>query len=316
MRPIEKQPPLSAMLPATRYYEVQSARVGASFAVWITLPPRYDQEPNARYPAIYQPDGNLSTPLTAPAAALLRDDPINPIVPHIQVNVGYIGEEASRALAVRARDLLPPQEPLPEGLNESSMQALVQAGLLDQTGAELYLRNLRNPAADRFLAFLTEELHPWVSAEFRVDTAASGLFGYSYGGLFATYAALRRTPFRRIGAGSPGILPRRSKVFELYRSELAQHADHSGRMLHMTVCEKEITVPSMYQGLVGAGTVEFMTLAGTQPLEGLRFSSYIQAHDSHASGFAASWFSFLRMCYSAAAPTDLLTATVVMADEP
>ena len=34
--------PMSATLGATKYFEVQSEQVGARFAVWVTLPLRYD----------------------------------------------------------------------------------------------------------------------------------------------------------------------------------------------------------------------------------------------------------------------------------
>jgi hypothetical protein len=298
---VEAQPPLSATLPHTRYFEVDSRHVGARFAVWVTTPPTYGAEPERRYPAIYQPDGNLSAPLTVPMHLMLQYDPIHPILPFIEVCVGYAGKDAGRMLAVRARDLLPPKEVLPEGI-EVAIPALIQTGLLDQATAELYIHNLRNPAADRFLAFLAEELHPLIAGEYRVELDEAGLFGYSYGGLFATYVALRRSPlFRRIGAGSPGILPKVSKIFTMYDDELKASADHSGRTLHMTVCGPEITAPSVYQSLVGAGSAEFMTLAGLRPLEGLAFSSRIIDYESHASGFVPSWFSYLRACYGASA---------------
>jgi predicted alpha/beta superfamily hydrolase len=303
---IETDMPLSLVMPGTRYFEVESTAVGTRFAVWITTPPRYDLETEVRYPAVYQVDGNLLAPLTAPLQALLRDDPINPIVPFVQVSVGYTGEEARRHLAVRARDLLPPNEVLPGQVDESTMNALVQAGFLDETGAALYLRNLRNPAADNFLEFLARELHPLVLAAYRIDEASTGLFGVSYGGLFATYVALQRSPFQRIGAASPGILSRVSRIFELYEAELAAGADHSGRMLHVTVGERELTVPSSYQPLVGAGTAEFIVLAGQRPLKGLAFSSRVLPEESHASGAPAAWFSYLRACYSAAERSALL----------
>jgi predicted alpha/beta superfamily hydrolase len=297
---VERQPPLTAMLPNTRYFEVDSRQVGGRFGVWVTTPPTYERTANQRFPAIYLPDGNLAAPQTAASLALLPFDPIHPIRPFIEVCVGYAGDEAARMLAVRARDLLPPGEPLLPGTNESSMAALVQLGMLDQVGADLYLRNLRNPAADRFLGFLTEELHPLIASRYRVEPDSAGLFGYSYGGLFATYVALRRTSlFRRIGAGSPGILPRVSKIFSMYRENLEAEADHAARMLHMTVCGPELTAPSAYQPLVGAGTVEFITTAGQTPLKGLAFSSRVIEYESHASGFVPSWFSFLRTCYSA-----------------
>lgn len=291
-------PELSAMMPGTRYFEVESATVGTRFGVWVTTPPRYDLELDATYPVIFQSDGNVAAAMTAPALALLRDDPVIPIQPFIQVSVGYTGEEAQRELAVRARDLLPPGEPMLPGVDEESIGKLVPAGLMDQEGADLYLHYLRNPAADRFLAFLTDELYPLLTAEFRVDESVTGLHGYSYGGLFATYAALQRTRINRIGAGSPGILGGVSTVFATYDAELTSGADHSGRMLHMTVGAPEITARSVYQPLVAAGTVEFMSLAQQTPLPGLAFSGKIIADESHATGWTASWFSYLRTCFA------------------
>jgi predicted alpha/beta superfamily hydrolase len=264
-----------AMLPNTQLFEVDSAIVGARFAVWVTTPPLYGREGDRTYPVLYTPDGNGAAPMTAPRIQLLRSDPINPIEPFVQVCVGYAGEDAERTLAVRARDLLPPGEALPGGIDQS-MAAVVQMGILDQAGADLYLSYLRNPAADKFLAFLTEELHPLIAERWRISGENAGLFGYSYGGLFATYVALQRSPlFKRIGAGSPGILPRTSKIFDLYQKEIDAKSDYAGRHLHITVCEKEITVPGHYQALVGEGTVQFLGMAGARPLSGLKLTSRI-----------------------------------------
>jgi predicted alpha/beta superfamily hydrolase len=296
MRPSD--PPISTLLPNTRYFEVTSAVAGARYAIWVTTPAGYERAAGMRFPVLYLPDGNGAAPSFIPRTPYLQVDPINPIQPFIMVCVGYPAEDAPRALAVRARDLLPPGEPLPPGV-EQAMDATVQAGLLDRAGADLYLRNLRNPAGDKFLSFLLDELHPAVSAAYRVDDSnGAGLFGFSYGGLFAAYAALRRTPlFRRIGAGSPGILPGQSRLFKMYREEAASGADYSGRLLHMTLCERELTYPSSYQPLVAAGTAEFITLAGTQPLKGLSFSSKIIPEESHITGSAPSFASFLRTAY-------------------
>src|SRR5262245_43237763 len=99
---VEMSPPLSAVLPNTSYFEVDSRKAGARYAVWVTVPTSYKAHPDRRYPAIYLPDGNLSVPQTA--AGIVQDfDPINPIRPFIHVGVGYVGEDGARQLAVRAR---------------------------------------------------------------------------------------------------------------------------------------------------------------------------------------------------------------------
>src|SRR5574340_779696 len=58
--------------------------------------------------------------------------------------------------------------------------------------------------ASSFLAFLGEELKPWVRDRYEVNPDDFALFGGSDGGLFATYALLSEpTTFQRYGIGSP-----------------------------------------------------------------------------------------------------------------
>lgn len=291
----EQSFPIASVFDQTRYFEIDSKLAGARYAVWVTVPLTYAVDPMRRFPIIYQPDGNSRVLHSMPVAY----DPIAPIQPFISVCVGYNGQDARRRLAVRARDLLPPGEPLPTMYDEDTIfNSIVDSGYLDREGCELYLKYLRAPAADRFLAFLEEELHPLIAREFRIDEDRVGFFGYSYGGLCATYLAMRRSRlFMRIGAGSPGILPGVSRIFELYRNEIESGTDHSGRALHMSVCTTEVTAPTDYQFLVGQGTCEFMALAGQKPLPGLDFSCRIIEHETHASGFAPSWHGFLRTLY-------------------
>ncbi|RUL79005.1 alpha/beta hydrolase [Dyella choica] len=299
MELLEFSPPFTASLPFTRYFELDSKYTGARHAVWVTTPASYTVHPDADFPAIYVLDGNVSVPQTA-VFHLLEFDPIHPIEAFLHVGVGYVGEDARRQLAVRARDLIPPGEPLPPGASEAAMSALVEQGMLDQAGLELYLQYLKHPAADRFLAFLTKELHPQLTRRYRIKARTAGLFGYSYAGLFSIYAALDRSElFQRIGAGSPAIRSGTSRVFEQYEAQWRAQADHSGRRLHLTVCESELSADSYYRNLVGLGAGEFISLASGKPLHGLLFSSRVIEHESHATALAPSWYSFLRNCFPA-----------------
>jgi hypothetical protein len=292
--------PAETMFRGTRYFEVDSVKAGARYAVWVTTPMSYDQDPSRSFPAIYTPDGNgaaLLAPRLSNAGAF---DPINSVMSSIQISVGYPKEDIARTLAVRARDLLPPHEALRDGV-EDGMPELVKLGLLDQAGADLYLYNLRNPAADRFLAFLSEELHPFIAETYRVQTDTVGLFGHSYGGLFATYAALQpSTIFKNIGASSPGILGGKSVVFKLFADAL-QSGGLSERNLHMMLATREITVPGLYQFMVGQGAVEFIRTAGAAPLPGLNFTSRLIEDESHTSVDVPAMYDFLRRFYSATA---------------
>lgn len=304
---VEAEATLASVLPSTRYFEFDSAAVGARFGIWITLPPRYGSEDLA-YPVVYQPDGNKAAPTTV--NALLRDDPINPIEPFIQVCVGYAGADAARMLAVRARDLLPPGEPLPPGIDESVIDSLSGSGLLSVADATMYLGHLRDPHGDRFLAFLVEELHPAVRGHFRVDDGRTGLHGFSYGGLFAAYAALSTDHFRYVGAGSPGIVAGTSRVLDLYDAAVADPSRPTAQHLHVTVCERELTYPSIYQHLVAGGAMELVGKAGSAPVKGLTVTSDLTPLESHATGSAASFYSFLRRCYAADATSGFFDVPV------
>jgi predicted alpha/beta superfamily hydrolase len=297
--------PISAVLPNTEIFEIDSKISGGTYVIWVTTPPGYDAAGVGRYPAIFVPDGNLAAPALIPnVQALSTLELIHPIVPFIQVAVGYRPADVATSgdfLAIRARDLIPAGEPLPPGTSEASFQAIVDAGMMSAGSAQAYLHNLRNPRADLFLAFLADELHPLISARWRVDVARSGFFGFSYGGLFAAWLALQAHPlFPKVCAGSPGIIVPDSKVYELLAEARQSGTDHSGRHLHLTICDLELQRPTFYQPMAAQWS-RLLAELGMAPLNGLTVSSHIVPHETHLTGYVASWSSFLRTCYSASA---------------
>jgi predicted alpha/beta superfamily hydrolase len=288
--------PAGSMFPRTRYFEIDSLQANARYGVWITTPIVYENDPTRLFPAVFSPDANRNVAYAAGLCDLSEWDMMDPFEPTIQVCVGYTDEDAGRALAVRARDLLPPNEALPKGMIEK-MRQVAESTVLDRAGIDLYIHNLENPAGDRFLAFLTEELYPFVARNYRVEPDSLGLFGHSYGGLFATYAALQSsTVFRNFCASSPGILVDKSVVFAIYANANAD-GGLSERNLHMTLAARELTDPGMYQPMVGGGSIEFMRLVGSSPLKGLNFSSQLIEQETHITVKPAALHSFLRAFY-------------------
>ena len=73
-----------------------------------------------------------------------------------------------------------------------------------------FIPNLTNPdsinGAKNFLNFIKKELMPYVEQNYPADSTDRGYFGYSLGGLFATWV-LKEDPtlFKRIGIGSPWL---------------------------------------------------------------------------------------------------------------
>src|SRR5580693_508486 len=133
---VEATPPLAAMLGLTRYFEIDSRIADARYGIWVTIPPQHQLEDGQRFPVIYQPDGNMSAGAHASVHALACADLINPLQPFIQVCIGYTGAEARLASAVRVRDLLPPGEPPPDGL-EARLKLVVEAGQMEMEIADL-----------------------------------------------------------------------------------------------------------------------------------------------------------------------------------
>lgn len=293
----ETAPSFAALFPSTRYFEIDSNIAGTRFGVWVTPPAQYDADQAKSYPIVYQVDGNLFFPTTAPLHQAGQSDSMSPQLPFILVSVGYCERESHAWPWLRVRDLLPPGEVVPEVMLQA-VELSVQAGLLPQDEGDRYLEMFAKPAADKFLGFLEEELHPQLAKSFRIDADNVGLWGVSYGGLFSAYVAIRRSDlFKRIGASSPGIVGEDSRIFDLYRQALASKQDYSGRQLHITLGGRELTEPGIYQWLTALGTSRLLAETSHHPLPGLEVSSEVIPLESHLSGGVPAWFSFLRACY-------------------
>jgi uncharacterized protein len=296
------QPPLAITLPSTDYFELESAHVGGRFAIWVTRPVGYQSSEEVRYPAIYVTDGNVSAAMLAPYAEHTAFDLISAFQPYLQVTVGYTADDAADWLTLRNRDLVPADEPAPPSMI-AAVAADAATGGWSQEQHDEYLRLIHSGRAAQFLAFLEDELRPVVAERYRVLPGETGLFGYSYGGLFTLYALFRQSPmFNRFGAGSPGVLSASSQIFALEK-QIAERGDgFAGVQLHMTVNELEIVGRSHVYRDLG---IQFANLVNTLYLSnhpGLEFTARILSDDSHMTGFTQAFLSYLRTCYAVDIP--------------
>lgn len=281
---------LHGCLADTDYLEV-SAKSGHTYGVWVTTPPGY-ADGSDPLPLIYVMDGNFAVGQTAPLI-VSQADPYLTIAPYIQVSVGYAGDEAADWARLRNRDLVPPGEPVGDDM-VTTLEAARDAGAMSQEHMDAYLHELRDTHADVFLSFLVDELHPQLTSEYRVSESGHGLFGYSYGGLFALYAWLAGGhPFATIGAGSPGVTTPGSQIFGLVDA-LADGEPVSTR-LHVTLNEAEVIGPiPIYRG------VARNALAVVERLHDMNLSSAVTVqmlHDTHVTGIPASFLSYLKACH-------------------
>ena len=277
----------------TEYLEITAAS-GHVYGVWVTTPPGYEDSTDP-VPLIYVVDGNFAVGLTAPLI-VTQVDPYLTIAPYIQVSIGYAGEEAAAWATLRNRDLVPPGEPVSDEMVATLTQAR-DAGAMTQEQVDAYLGELADTHADIFLDFLTNELHPHLQSRLRVSESGHGLFGYSYGGLFALYAWLREAaPFATFGAGSPGVASTESQIFNLIESLPEGEEDSAGPQLHITLNEAEVlgAIP-IYRGLARN------VLAVTEQLHAKgrsRDLSNAMMHETHVTGLQASFLSYLKTCHT------------------
>lgn len=284
---------LHGCLADTEYFEV-TARSGHQYGVWVTTPPGYADSTDSM-PLIYVMDGNFAVGQTAPLI-VTQADPYLTIAPYVQVSVGYAGDEAADWARLRNRDLVPPGEPVSDEM-VATLAASRDAGRMTQEAMDAYLNELADTHADVFLDFLTNELHPQLQSRFRVSDSGHGLFGYSYGGLFALYAWLREAaPFATVGAGSAGVTGSESQIFELIRKLPEGGVGSDAPRLHITLNEAELigAVP-IYRGLARN------VLAVVDELHAKGRSQVVSRallHETHVTGVQASFLSYLKQCHA------------------
>jgi len=174
-----------ALIADTTVHDFVPADAGAPWRVFLYVPS--GPAPEAGWPVLYMTDGNaiIGTAVDAMRAQAFYPSGTN-VGWGVIVAIGYPVEGAYDPLR-RSWDLGPPPgktyPPFYEGTPE-----------------------VRTGGAGQFLAFIEDELKPWVASRTRIDPSRQALCGHSFGGLFALYALFTRPlSFRTFIAASPAI---------------------------------------------------------------------------------------------------------------
>ena len=184
----------AAQLPTTIIRDIKSDIVkDMSYELIIDLPPSY-QTTEKTYPVVYLLDGYETSGLMIQTYQQLIF--MNEIPEMILVAISYkidgefYHEGLREYLDIRARDYTP---------THLSYEETVK---LHGKGTANYVRF--SGGGKDFLAFLEKELIPFIESEYRTDPDQRGLFGYSLGGTFTTYALFSKPGlFKNYFIGSP-----------------------------------------------------------------------------------------------------------------
>ncbi len=242
--------------------------------------------------ALYVSDANG---LFASAVDIIRLMQLSAHLPPILVvGIGYRAGAIAETVGVRTRDFTPSSDPL---IAQISPAVTVMGG------------------AERFLAFIRDELQPWVRSRYRVDANGSAYFGHSLGGLFGTYALLTEpATFDRYGIGSPSLWWDDGMMFEYeatyakFHDDLAAKAffavgafeDNDGRQREASrlPVDERATAALRYIDMVAA-TERMVTSLRARPYQDLDIGSVVLAGEFHVTVAHVSLSRSLRYLFDA-----------------
>ena len=179
-------------IPNSEHRLMHSKLAGNDYDIYIHYPAGYDTA-KKKFPVLYVVDGdNDFSPSLEYLGLLMAEYHIpEPILVAIG-DGGLIGSPGNK----RNRDFTP-----------TASAATPESG-----GAPL------------FLAFIEKELIPVIDADLKTDPSNRTLYGYSMGGLFATYTLFEQpTLFKNILIGSPALAYANGGIFDVEKRYFAKH---------------------------------------------------------------------------------------------
>ena len=187
--------PSPVALPATEVHPLTSEITGERFELWIGRPQagwasRAGDPPRL----LYLLDANLFFGMAVEMTRLMHV--LFGELPRILVvGVAYPGADPATQSRLRTGHFTPSEDPL----FAEAARAFAPEGAPPPPPPPM-------GGADDFLAFLVDQVDPWVRGRFEVAHAGSTLFGTSLGGHFAVHTLLTRPGFvDGIIAGSPSL---------------------------------------------------------------------------------------------------------------
>ncbi|HVK52166.1 MAG TPA: alpha/beta hydrolase-fold protein [Pseudoxanthomonas sp.] len=209
-------------LPGTSQFDLHSRQTDRRYRIFVSTP--QGEAPAEGFPVIYVLDGNAAFPVAhtlARSAERVGQRRQPGFVAPVIVAIGY-PQDGQFDDQARGEDYTPP------------------APNLSNTGDRV---SLRQGGADRFLAFITDELKPTIEARIRINRSRQTLVGHSYGGLFALHVLFTQgDAFQRYVAGSPSIWWNERYILQ-ERPRLSAEVAKSTRLL-ITVGSLEQTAPA------------------------------------------------------------------------
>lgn len=195
-------------IPEPEIHRIVSKSAEETFEIRVLMPPMLPGE-QRRFPVVYMTDasGESTVSDTMLRVLMLADTPR-----FIVVQIGYAStRHYFQTFMLRQRDLTPTTD-------ENERKTSVFAGTPFPA--------VRSGRAEQFLAFIREELIPFIDSKYPTDPGDRTYAGHSLGGLFGCYALFTHPEtFRRYVIGSPSLYWGREYLFTLADRFAETHRD-------------------------------------------------------------------------------------------
>jgi uncharacterized protein len=272
-----------SILSGKRSFSLKSGIVDQEFVIDVAAPIT-PQAAGQRWPVVYVLDANGTFGMAAQTARLLQLARALP--PLVMVGVGYrLGsptDTLGKLFGLRTRDFAPTVDVRYVAQGRAAPPPFTHPA------------DLQPGQAHKFLAFITEELKPFVESLFPVDPADQSLLGISLGGLFVLHVLFTSpTSFSRYLAGSPSIWWDDGVVLR-EEAELAIK-DLNVRLFISAGALEEADAPA-YRPV--SNVQELAARLSSRSFEGLKMTCHVFPEETHASVVPATLSRGLRTLYS------------------
>jgi predicted alpha/beta superfamily hydrolase len=263
-------------------FQLESKAVGDTFAVGVVPPERtvLDRgtvKDEGVYQLVYVLDGSWALAMVAGIAMLQLVDLIRPgFPPLLLVGVDYPEGHAN----CRSRDYTMVDSVWP------AMVPVLEASPDTAPGG-----------AEKFLAFLEDELDPLIRSRYPVQDGPAGILGDSFGGTFTFYAFLRQTRlFDRYWLGSPGIFTTDTDYVAQFSEVVRGKLVHDTRM-YLTFGEEEANGPVDFYADMGRNYRRMLEELAAHPNGQLTYADQLYPGHTHTTVVAPAMNDALLYLY-------------------
>ena len=258
---------------------LHSDAIGQDFEIHISFPVDYFRNDTSIYPVLYCTDANRNFDLVSSIVNILNF-PKKGIPRILVVGIGYPINGLEDWAAWRTRDLTPTADPEHDKTWQKTLRRM--------SGREDIV--VSSGGAAQFLAFIRNEVIPYIEANYRVSKTDRAIMGYSLGGLFTLYALFHAPEtFRRYFAGSPSLWWGNGVLFRDEQNFAEAHTDLPVKLfLSAGALEDEEMI---------ADVKRMETLLRSRNYPNLDLQSHVFEDETHQSAYPAATSRALRLIY-------------------